>query len=176
MGLWHRWARGGGSGGFYPVWKFFYDPLLRFKMTPTPSEMAFDPLKDFELATFVFFRKDIKKICPEKKNFAGLRRHQFLAKEGQNSDEILAWDPPDPLCFNFYEPPLAKQSFDPPLEMTTLLTYGLWNVNCVIVAQPTLQARCSSIPIMHKPVTSFYSGHVIDQVWVKQRCNHVDRQ
>ena len=35
---------GGSGGGFYPVWKFFYDPPLRFKMTPTPSEMAFDPL------------------------------------------------------------------------------------------------------------------------------------
>ena len=38
----HRWAR----GGVLPrLKKHFYDPPpLRFKMTPTPSEMAFDPL------------------------------------------------------------------------------------------------------------------------------------
>ena len=36
--------QGGGSGGSTPSEKIFYDPPLRFKMTPTPSEMAFDPL------------------------------------------------------------------------------------------------------------------------------------
>ena len=35
---------GGGQGGSTPSEKNFYDPPLRFKMTPTPSEMAFDPL------------------------------------------------------------------------------------------------------------------------------------
>ena len=37
--------QGGGVRGVLPrLKKFFYDPPLRFKMTPTPSEMAFDPL------------------------------------------------------------------------------------------------------------------------------------
>ena len=35
---------GQGGGGSTPSEIFFYDPPLRFKMTPTPSEMAFDPL------------------------------------------------------------------------------------------------------------------------------------
>ena len=35
---------GGGGGGVLPRLKKIYDPPLRFKMTPTPSEMAFDPL------------------------------------------------------------------------------------------------------------------------------------
>ena len=35
---------GGVRGGSTPSEKKFYDPPLRFKMTPTPSEMAFDPL------------------------------------------------------------------------------------------------------------------------------------
>ena len=35
---------GSGGGGSTPSEKNFYDPPLRFKMTPTPSEMAFDPL------------------------------------------------------------------------------------------------------------------------------------
>ena len=34
----------GGQGGSTLFEKKIYDPPLRFKMTPTPSEMAFDPL------------------------------------------------------------------------------------------------------------------------------------
>ena len=87
----HRWARGG--VGFYPVWKNLYDPPLRFKMTPTPSEMAFDPLLDFELATF-FFRKDIKN-WPRKKKF---RRKKFLWPPSKIQND------PHPLRNGFWPP------------------------------------------------------------------------
>ena len=73
----HRWARGGAGGGYPLLKKNFMTPLA-FKSTPTPSEMAFDPLP--QILSFLswrlfFFRKKIL----EKKNFAGWRRHQFLS-------------------------------------------------------------------------------------------------
>ena len=57
-------------------------PPLTLKMTPTPSEMAFDPYLDFQLfklATFFLRKKKLTKKNLEKKNFAGYRRHQFCA-------------------------------------------------------------------------------------------------
>ena len=49
----HRWARGVAKGWLPPAQKIFFsksDPPLTLKMTPTPSEMAFDPqYLDFQL-------------------------------------------------------------------------------------------------------------------------------
>ena len=59
----------------------FYRCVSKSCPTPPPAEMAFDPLYDFELATF-FLRKDIKKIMPRKKFFSRLTPAiSILAKE-----------------------------------------------------------------------------------------------
>ena len=94
----HRWARGGVRGGSTPSEIFFYDPPLRFKMTPTPLRNGFWPPIKFWAGDVFFLGKD-KKNLPRKKNFAGLRRHQFLAKEGQNSHKNFCVGPPWPPLF-----------------------------------------------------------------------------
>ena len=133
----HRWAGGGVRGGFYPVWKFFSWPPSKIQNDPHPLRNGFWPPIRFWAGDVFFLRKDIKKICPEKNFFAGLCRHQFLAKEGQNSHKNFIEGPPWPPLFQFFMTPLdplAKKSFDPPLEMATLLTYD-WD--CIINREGT---------------------------------------
>ena len=64
-------------------------------MTP-PQKWLLTPYKILSWRRFFFLEKT-KKICPEKKFFAGLRRHQFLAEEGQSSHKNFSVGPPDPL-------------------------------------------------------------------------------
>ena len=86
-------------------------------MTPTPSEMAFDPYK------ILSWRH--KKICPERKFSPAYAGTSSWPKRAKTAIIFLAWDPPwPPAVLIFYDPPLAKKIFWPPLEMTTLLTYG----------------------------------------------------
>ena len=53
-----------GLEGATPVEKIFYDLTLAFKTTPTPSEMAFDPLPQI-----LSFLTTPLQPHPEKKNY-----------------------------------------------------------------------------------------------------------
>ena len=69
----HRWARGGGWRGATPCWKkFLWPPYVAFKTTPTPSEMAFDPLP--QILSFLSWRRFffLEKKFWEKKKFRRL--------------------------------------------------------------------------------------------------------
>ena len=109
--------QGGGSGGVLPrLKKKFMTPLQDSKWPPPPQKWLLTPYKI--LSWRLFFRKDVKKISP------AYAATSSWPKRAKTAIKKLAWDPPDPLCFNFLWPPLAKKYFDPPLEMTTLLTYA----------------------------------------------------
>ena len=60
---------------------------------------------------------------PEKKISPAYAGTSCWPKRAKTAIKFLAWDPLTPSVLIFYDPPLAKKSFDPPLEMTTLLTY-----------------------------------------------------
>ena len=64
----------------------------------TPSEMAFDPLQDFELAT-VFFLEKTKKNCPGKEISPAFAGTSSRPKRAKTAIKFLAWDPLEPLLF-----------------------------------------------------------------------------
>ena len=112
----HRWASGGGGGGVrgggLPRLKIFLWPPSKIQNDPHPLRNGFWPP-----VRFLSWRKKRhkKKIPQKKKILAGLRRHQFFAKEGQNSHKnFYRGTPLTPSVSIFLWPPSSKKIFWPP--------------------------------------------------------------
>ena len=106
--------QGGGQGGSTPSEIFFMTPPLRFKMTPTPLRNGFWPPIKFWAGDVFFLGKDKKKFAQKKKFRPAYAGTSSWPKRAKTAIKFFAWDPPDPLCFNFLWPPSSKKIFWPP--------------------------------------------------------------
>ena len=107
--IYYRWARGQLEGGYPPLF-LLSDPPLAFKTTPTPSEMALDPLP--QISSFLSWRRFFfrKKNSGRPKNLeAGVLGTWFCQWNAEISNEQILSTPLQPHLEKwFYDPPLAK--------------------------------------------------------------------